>query len=933
MARFRAYATDSSSDEEGEVVGQELEDSTQEESADEASSPAPVFEGGSGDDADDDGDELEDETDGEDDELYEEDDQEDGEESDSDESTDSGDDQSISQIDEDEDESSKPSHDMPFDPASWTRRGLDAQKIRVMQASYFRQPEESATLRALNEQAPRRHQRKHSRESEGDIHFYDSRERASFDHTIELPVFRPSRKYARVQVADSAATGCDNAFIDAGLAFGRSFRVGWGPSGMLAHPGAICGVVSSKTTANSTIYLSRVSLAPDMTTPMSERFLQHHLAHTQILPDDDGIPFADPSVSNLSRPVLNFESFTKLFGTTDDSDDALIFRLGHALFDPMDLRLADSVPPEIRDRAAHLRRKAALSSWLKQAVEGAVANELRSPPPRVLNSHSAAASAYAIFTYLTGHQIENACNEAVKGKFFRLATLIAQVSDNAGTGAGDPLFCEDVMDQLRIWRTQKIDVHIDEFVRRIYALLAGVINSQDTAQGQSQFDNVSKDLDWKRLLGLYLWYIEPVDSSVTDVWEVFTQHSPSTAVSRPSTTQKHSLPGLEKGDLLYGLVRLFADPACSLSEIFDPFAPPRSRGSKPPAEGSSADSDPPPQMADYTLPWHLYILLSRCMQARDFPDRQKSESDGWVNEYKDDATSVDVILGHSPTADLLCSSYAYQLESLGMLQEAVFVLEHIEGGAGRKRAIGDLLARQAAKLDEWCLRALVGSLNLPMGWVLSAQATYALECNHPYQAYEILIRAAQFHMNDDPNFTTRKDSFLYFQRAHTIAMTYLAPEAILRQDWHLLKTLFAPFEGQPVEGWDIGGKVLMEFTTTIQHVAELQELRQQDGTAVADSTHATAMEHYIKIVIPRLMGILPDIMQRSDVHDPRGREALQHKAALREMLTCLTELLSRENPLVASTLPAAVTEGTKLQLIRNAATTLFMRRVEQMERL
>lgn len=29
--------------------------------------------------------------------------------------------------------------------------------------------------------------------------------------------------------------------VDAGLALGRSFRVGWGPSGVLVHLGQLCG--------------------------------------------------------------------------------------------------------------------------------------------------------------------------------------------------------------------------------------------------------------------------------------------------------------------------------------------------------------------------------------------------------------------------------------------------------------------------------------------------------------------------------------------------------------------------------------------------------------------------------------------------------------------------------------------------------------------
>ena len=35
--------------------------------------------------------------------------------------------------------------------------------------------------------------------------------------------------------------GHDHVLVDAGLALGRSFRVGWGPGGVLVHPGSLVG--------------------------------------------------------------------------------------------------------------------------------------------------------------------------------------------------------------------------------------------------------------------------------------------------------------------------------------------------------------------------------------------------------------------------------------------------------------------------------------------------------------------------------------------------------------------------------------------------------------------------------------------------------------------------------------------------------------------
>ena len=58
---------------------------------------------------------------------------------------------------------------------------------------------------------------------------------------MDTTVLRPTRKYARIEITSSVANGNEGSYVDAGLAFGRSFRVGWGPGGKLVHPGAICG--------------------------------------------------------------------------------------------------------------------------------------------------------------------------------------------------------------------------------------------------------------------------------------------------------------------------------------------------------------------------------------------------------------------------------------------------------------------------------------------------------------------------------------------------------------------------------------------------------------------------------------------------------------------------------------------------------------------
>jgi nuclear pore complex protein Nup98-Nup96 len=150
------------------------------------------------------------------------------------------------------------------EPIPWAQQvGVDAQRMHVMQASLFRVPEEAAAMKTANQPIrpplvlSQTLNRKHSRGPEGDVLHTDSQkvgvlfsrmrsllfdcrsyQRASFAHPV---FYKPTRKYARVDSASSTVEGNEGAIVDAGLAFGRSFGVGWGPSGKIVHLGELCG--------------------------------------------------------------------------------------------------------------------------------------------------------------------------------------------------------------------------------------------------------------------------------------------------------------------------------------------------------------------------------------------------------------------------------------------------------------------------------------------------------------------------------------------------------------------------------------------------------------------------------------------------------------------------------------------------------------------
>lgn len=297
-----------------------------------------------------------------------------------------------------------------------------------------------------------------------------------------------------------------------------------------------------------------------------------------------------------------------------------------------------------------------------------------------------------------------------------------------GQAGGDDLFKQDLLSQLEIWKNEKLAPGTNNLtstqsglvgrgVWRVYNLLAGLV-AQDGERSRPE-DDICAGLDWKRVFGLCLWYGSSVDASVADVVNSYegmilrNSRMASNEVARPipkwaiekkrrepqppssgpsrlglflTSAPSEDLPE----DPLYALIKLHADPALSLSKALNPHS------------FSPAGVD-----LGIVMCWHLYILLSRAMRVRDFSDRtllprqrqkptkrrsglvngisgakETSGSDDHSADDNDDEENSTRPEGHSPTADLLTNAYAFELESWGLLQEAAFVLLHLEGSVG-----------------------------------------------------------------------------------------------------------------------------------------------------------------------------------------------------------------------------------------------------------
>lgn len=362
----------------------------------------------------------------------------------------------------------------------------------------------------------------------------------------------------------------------------------------------------------------------------AERLLHLHLDRSQV-DTVDGIPRATLS------PSIRFRDFSSVFDAGDRSHEATAFRLGQALFDEIDLRLPPDSPDELVERIQQLRRKLALSKWLENAVAPSVDSDL------LKNGENRPAK---LFTLLSGNKVARAVDMALEGNDMRLASLISQAGR---TGE----FREEMLRQLDDWQKYNADPLIAIEYRRLYALLAGIMDISPGNKGRGSDSSpdvlVAKDLDWKRAFGLRLWYGCPFESTVSDVFADFAEaldmpHPPATPL--PPYLESRTKAGLKTWniptrptDVLYCLIRLFSDPTVSLEQVLN-------------ARNCSASP------TDLRLPWHLYLLLSRVMQKRDFLARDEE--------------------GYSAQADRLTQGYATQLEQNGQCPLAAFVLLHLE---------------------------------------------------------------------------------------------------------------------------------------------------------------------------------------------------------------------------------------------------------------
>ena len=560
---------------------------------------------------------------------------------------------------------------------------------------------------------------------------------------------------------------------------------------------------------DSTITIEQVSLLADATEGLNATRLLALQLERSTIELVDGIP------TSLFDPSTRFRNFAVLFDS-DRTQEASIWRLGVALFDEIDLRLPADSDEDLIQRISEIRRKLALSRWLENAVAPSVDHDLLT-----------ANGPEKIFTLLSGHQLERSVQSALDNGDMRLATLVSQIG-------GPEVFRAEVTRQLHDWKKYKSSALIGSAYRRLYALLAGIVDTLpgDKSRGVDGCADiiVSDKLDWKRAFGLRLWYGNPFEDTISEVIQTYTAQ-----LSAPHAPAKPLPPYLESPDdrldwnmssqptdILYGLIKIYSDVGVSLDQVL------RAR-----------DCSTSP--LDARLQWHLYMML-RGMQKRDFEDREG---------------------GYSATADAITAGYAAQLETIGMWTWSAFVLLHLETPEGREAALKALLRRHSPSSTED--RAFLDSLLIPSTWIFEANADRLASEDERYAEFQALIKAEQY------------------DRAHRVLLKYLAPELVLRSENALLRRLCSQLASREVTEWDYGGKLLLDYVDCMDELP----------TLLADVLRFGVDEHgetrrrvsYLSQAIPRILTLVPALFPDQD--------DVQQSAALAHLLSELHQLATQ----------------------------------------
>lgn len=546
-------------------------------------------------------------------------------------------------------------------------------------------------------------------------------------------------------------------------AFHDILRSSWGPDGTLVL--ATAPKVLSRSSRrgiekDGIVSMSRLSIVSEHRDVRFAKISNESSAkalHNQIALTSVNLINNVPTVSNASKPSLTAFFHGQDLHSPSNAHEKMVWELASILFD----QLTDASGAQIAPSRIRQARRQNVSRFWQGIVEDASNRD-------VGMAHTAEDKAIGA---LSGHRITEACKHLLDGKNFRLATLVALI------GTSDQLM-QDMREQVRDWREANVLSEFTDPIRAICELLGGnvcVVEGQKGAMENRMESFVISEkfgMDWKRAFGLRLWYAITSDEDVIEAIHAFEDDLKQDREQPPipwfAEQGIHALwedPNKDqREDLLWGLLKLYADNSTDLADVLRP-------------ENSQLSP------LDFRLCWQLGRALMGTGKVH-------------FQEDTDDK------------ADAATLSFASQLTSEGNWLEAVFVLLHLTKPAARAKTIQEHLARHAHLLGDDQSEdfiTLTQAFKIPDTWVWQAKALYMRSVKkNPKLEVVYLLRAASY------------------SEAHKTFIKQFAPLAIIEQDFEALWEMLAQFQGadSSISDWNFGGAIYRDFLELIRFVQQ-----------------------------------------------------------------------------------------------------------------
>ncbi|CAK9314262.1 unnamed protein product [Citrullus colocynthis] len=592
--------------------------------------------------------------------------------------------------------------------------------------------------------------------------------------------------------------------VDAGLFMGRSFRVGWGPNGILVHTGNLVGSTNSQRVLSSVVNVEKVAidnvvrdenskvrkelvefafdLPLNLHKEMNHEFEEvgsfnlklQKVVFIRLMLSDICRGYIDiverqlevPGISSSTRLVLThqimvWELIKVLFSEREN--------VGNSLADDNEEDMMQDIKEaslEFDLEALPLIRRAEFSCWLQESVFPQVQFEVGSLNDSSYLEH--------IFLLMTGRQLDAAVQLASSRGDVRLACLLSQAG---GFTVGSTVRCNDVALQLDIWRRNGLDFNFIEKERtRLYELLAG--NIFDALHGI--------ELDWKRFLGLLMWYRLPPDTTLPVIFHSY-QHllkngrAPLPVPVYADGPQELALKSNtnECLDLSYLLMLLHANEDPEFSFLKTMFS------------ASSSTDDP----LDYHMIWHQRAVL---------------EAIGAVS---------------SKDLHILDMGFVSQLLCLGKCHWAIYVVLHMPFRDDfphlQAKVIREILFQYC---EIWSSQEsqfeFIENLGVPRVWLHEAMAVFFSYHGNLSGALEHFIECRNWH------------------KAHTIFTTSVAHSLFLSAEhsdiWKLATSM--EIHKSEIENWEFGAGIYISFyslRSSLQENYEGSELDSLESRNVA----------------------------------------------------------------------------------------------------